>query len=201
MSGTRTPPSQLALGGLNRVYDAIEGVVPAVQHTSVQQALWDTIEEFCLQSTYFRQQVVWQMAPNQNQVDLNPIDASTVAFLIIDVSGILSWAAQPLAILVDMGFISQYRTGYAWVACKPPSLTATLPPELTGRWFEAMKNGTLMRLYSHPAKPYSSPKLAEEHGRAFRTLIREARDLAQRFNTGGRQPFVFPYFATGVRKN
>jgi hypothetical protein len=197
-------PSISATGGLDRIYDAVQTVVPGVTEPVMQQAVWDTIEEFCIQSTFFRVWSAWTMGAGSNEFDFNPIDANTVAFEIISVSGLSFWAAAPPAVLIDRGQPSGgKREGWAWLACKPVSLgcCSSLPSALVDRWYEGLKNGTLMRLFAQPAKPWSAMPLAQSCGTSYRARIREARDLTQRLYGGGAQPFSFPYFAQGRRKN
>jgi hypothetical protein len=198
-----TIPSISATGGLDRIYDSVESTVPGVLHHSVEQALWDTIEEFCIQSTFFRVWAEWAMGAGTNEFDFNPVDSNTIAFEILSVSGLSFWAAAPMAILLDRGQPSTIaRQGWAWLACKPVSLACCgLPSTLVDRWYEGLRNGTLARLFAQPAKPWSAPPLAQSHGVTYRARIREARDLTTRLYGGGSQPFSYPYFAQGRRKN
>lgn len=196
-----TPATQLAAGGLERIYDAVQTVVPGVTFAVVQMAVWDTIDEFCTRSTYLRETLSWTLPPNERSVDLNPISAVLTAVWVLDVTGLNPYRVDPPAILHDGGDATQGRSGYAWVACKPTRLTTNLPAVLVDNWYETLKDGTLGRLYMQPAKPYSSKELALFHGTRFRDGLRLARDAARKFNAGPNPgTWQFPYFATGRRK-
>ena len=49
-----------------------------------------------------------------------------------------------------------------------PSFTATLlPRQITLKYYDAIQNGYLARVYNHPNKPYSAPALAGQHRATF----------------------------------
>ena len=57
----------------------------------------------------------------------------------------------------------------------PTDDAVTLPDVAYAKHYEALLDGTLGRLYGHPAKPYSNPALAEYHLRRFRNAIGAAK--------------------------
>jgi hypothetical protein len=207
-------------GGLTRIYDGVEGVLPGVAHNMVMLAAWDAIEEFCLRSTYWRMSLPFVIpAGDYDRVQVG-IDANTVVAAIIAVHGLHSYRIAPPDVIIDpttpgggqgggvgaspvgdtgiggSAFTAPAdRFGGALVICKPSSLAAPMPSFLVDQWNEALRDGILARLYRHPSKPYSSPQLAGMHGQRFRNQILLARDMARRFNDypGPR----FPYFARG----
>lgn len=73
-----------------------------------------------------------------------------------------------------------------------PSFTATdLPRQVTLKYYDALINGYLARVYLHPNKPYSAPFLAGDHRKQFLRQI--GFYMAQRkqgFNNS--QQWVFP---------
>lgn len=193
-------PTQVATGGLDRLYDAIESSLPGVQHPVVQSAVWDTIDEFCTRSLVWRETMSWVLPAGMREVDLNPVSATAVVVWVIGVQGISAASVSPPAILIDSGDVSQARSGTARVACKPTRLSDQLPSFLVNNWYEALRDGTLARLYEQPAKPYSNMDLARFHGTRFRSGIRLARDAANRYFTNGTSGWRFPYFASGRRR-
>lgn len=192
-----TPPTQMATGGLERIYDALQSTVPGVNTATMQMEAWNTIEDFCRQSTLWRETVEWVLPVGSREVDFNPVSAVGLATWVLDVQGLTSFSVTPPAILVDGGDTSLARSGFARVVLKPARLNNSLPHFLVNEWFEAIVDGTKARLYGQPAKPYSAPALAEFHGKRNRSAIRQARDAANRYYRAGTSGWRFPQFAAG----
>lgn len=57
------------------------------------------------------------------------------------------------------------------VALVPKDTAATLPDFAYSKHYDALLDGTLGRVYGHPAKPYSNPTLATYHLNRFRDAI------------------------------
>lgn len=206
---TATPTSDLSsfLGsdpGLNRLYDNVQAVVPAVGLSLIKMMAWNTIEEFYLRSTARRETVYWQMAIGVSEVDFNPYDATWLVAWVLDVSGLHAPKIVMPGRLIDLHAPTSPRHGAALLALKPVNFSANVPEELFSQWFETILDGTLYRLYATPAKPYSSPQLAQYHGGRYRGGIARARAIAQKEFTNGGGRWGFPRmqgFAAGRRKN
>jgi hypothetical protein len=202
MSATTSPP--LINPDIERLYDNVQAVLPAVTLPIVQMELWNVVQEFCVRGTYFRSKVWWQMAPGVSSVDFNPFDARTVVVWVLSTYGLTEWMINPPAQLVDLQEPNANRTGWAIVALRPiefneDNLEAL--PELFTTWFETMLDGTLFRLYGQPVKPWSSQQLAQYHGTRYRQGINRARDIAERLHSDQQARYRrFPYFARGRRK-
>lgn len=190
--------TQSATSKLDRVYDAIEAVLPGVTHAMVQMAVWDALDEFCTKSTFWRATVQWTMPANQQVVNLNPVAGNALVRHVIAVRGILRWRVDPPATIVDLISNSEARSGQARVVLRPSRLSADLPSSLVDDWQQAIRDGALAQLYGQPAKPYSSGVMAQYHRRQFWSGIREARSSAMRYNSGEQTSgWTFPY--QGVR--
>jgi len=211
MSETITPTDNMrSLLGSNpdvtRVYDNVLAVMPSATLPLVQMCLWSTIEEFAIRSLYFRDKVYWQMAPGVWQVDFNPYSATQLVVWVITQYGLTNFRVVPPAVLEDLQVpCDAARTGWAWLALKPTSFQAVQQPgafpELWNTWFETMLDGTMFRLYGQPAKPWSSPQMAQYHGSRFRQGMARARDIAERQHSDQQSPRrTYPYFASGRRK-
>jgi hypothetical protein len=203
---TTTPTSDLStfLGsdpGLERLYDNVQSQVPAVGLAAVKMAAWNTVEDFYIRSTSRRETVYWQMAVGISMVDFNPFDETWLVAWVLSFCGIHRGKVVPPGELWDLDYPSGARKGTVLLALKPVSFDANLPPELWSTWFETILDGTLGRLYAQPAKPYTSPQLAQYHMNAFNAGVKRARDTAQRGNTDGPGRWAFPYFAGGRRKS
>ena len=211
MSGTATvvpSDNQDAQLGPNpdvdRIYDNVLAVMPGVTLPLLQIALWNTIEEFAIRGTYFRDKVYWQMAPGVSNINFSPYSACSTVVWMLDVEGLLRYHVEPPALLIDDMPPQAQRQGCAWLALKPVSLAAVAECPCGGdrysTWFEVLLDGTMFRLYGMPAKPWSSSQMATYHGQRFRQGLNRARDIATRHHTN-RSVWRFPYFARGKRKN
>lgn len=181
--------------GLERIYDGIEAVLPGVQHEVVRLAAWDALQEFCQHSAFWRMTLPWTLAAGEGRVDLNKVNPLARVLWVLAVRG-MNYRLAPPATLVDMG--SNYgsgRAGTAYVACGPLRLgEGALPSSLVDDWNEVLRDGTLFRLYGHPAKPYSAPPLMQFHGRRWRAGINRAKLAArEQMHEAPR----FAYFAAG----
>lgn len=185
-------PTTVGDGGLERIYDAVEAILPGVLHPVVQMTLWDAIEDFCARSTLWRATVGWDLPAGDSTLNLSPLDADTRVRWVLDVRGLVRWRVEPPARLVDLMNGAQDRTGTALVACAPRKLGGALPSFLLDDWSEALRDGALSRLYMQPAKPYTNMQLAQFHGRRFKAGITQAKVSALH---AGAPLWRFPYFA------
>lgn len=190
----------MSTGGLDRIYDAVEATIPGVLHSMVQLVVWDSLEEFCSRSTYWRELLEWTMGVGVTQIDLNPIDANMRVQWVLNVCGLgHCYRIKPTSILIDTGPgqitpADTVRTGTAWVICKPSKLSADLPAWVDD-WSEGLRDGALYRLYMQPSKPYSDKAAAQFHGKRYRTQIQLARVEAKKLCECDAPRF--PYFARG----
>lgn len=207
MSQTTTP-SYNANGflgsnpNLNRLYDNVQAVVPAVQFPIVQMEAWNTIEDFFIQSTSERRTIYWQMAPGVSELDFNPYDSTWLVAWVLSFDGLPYGEIIMPGKLVDREpTLTSLRQGRALLALKPVSFSVNFSPVLLSNWFQVLLDGTLSRLYAQPAKPYSSPQMAIEYGRKYRAGVAKARAVADAQNTDGPGRWRFSYFANGRRKS
>lgn len=199
-----TDDLQTALGSdpdIERLFDNIQAILPAVTLTLIRLTAWNAIEEFALRSLYFREQVQWTMPIGVSTVDFNPYSSDMAVCWVLNQKGLYEWRVKPPSTLVDLRQPTTVRTGEALLALKPLSLDSELPPGFWSSWFETLLDGTLFRLYGQPAKPWSSPPLAQYHGTRFRMGMNRARDIVNRGHSGQQPYWRFPLFATGRRKN
>jgi len=192
--------------GVERLYDTIQMEVPGVLLPTLKLVLWNTIEEFYLQSTLRREHVYWCIGPCVQVVDFNPFDAYSLVAWILNYNGLYPGKVEMPSRLRDLTSPPSQveRRGEAWLALKPASFEAAAAcdsafSELWTHWFETILSGVLYHLFRQPAKPYSSPQLAQLHGRNWRRGIQTARSTAMRGYSAGR-PYPGPYFATGHQR-
>lgn len=209
MPATTTPTYDGTTGGgflsadpdANRLYDNVQAVVPGLNFSLLQMMLWNTIEDFYIRSTLERRWQSWQMANGIQEVVFNPYDENWLVAWLLDYTGLNNALVIPPATIVDVcsGAVG-LRQGTVLLALKPTSFAASLPASLWSTWFEAIKSGTLARLYELPAKPWSNPQIAVEKMREYRAGVSQARSYAQNQYTDGGGRWSFPYFARGRRK-
>jgi hypothetical protein len=68
---------------------------------------------------------------------------------------------------------------YFYVALTPKQSVSHLPRIAQTLHYDALKDGYLGRVYSHPAKPYSNPVLGQYHLQRFRAAIGSFAGLAK----------------------
>lgn len=200
---TPTDDLQTSLGSqpdLERLYDNVQLVVPQATLSLIKVAAWNTLEEFALRSTYFRDEVFWTMAIGVTTVDFNPYSADMSVCWVLSQCGLVRWRANAAATLIDLAQPLAVRTGRALLALKPVSFDVNFPPELWTNWFETILDGTLFRLFGQGLKPWSNTQMATYHGTRYRQGINRARDIANRAFSNQQPPWAFPYFAAGRRK-
>lgn len=184
--------------GLERLRQNLVATTPGLVPEIGDMELWSAIEEFCNRSTYWREQVTWNLAAGQRDYDFNPVAGNAVAAWVMRVEGLVKFNVIPVAILHDLGDVSQARSGCAEVACRPSRLDPYLPGFIIEQWFDTLLAGARQRLFAQVAKPYSNAAMAEYNLKLFRAGIRRARDNVTRGNVaGGTAGWRFPYFARG----
>jgi hypothetical protein len=205
IEGVPLAPSALGAAALERLYDQVQTTLPSITLPIIDMMLWNAVEEFCIRGLYLRANVYWQMAQGVTSVDFNPFSATMVVVWVIDFSGLNQWEINPPAQVVDLLQPNTGRNGSAVLVLKPVSLEVVkegFTPELFTTWYETMVDGTLFRLYGIPARPWSSPQLAQYHGTRYRQGIMRARDIAERLHSQQQSPRrTYPYYARGRRKN
>jgi hypothetical protein len=101
----------------------------------------------------------------------------------------------------EPGVVSLYPTpsedlvgGLRFRIALSPKITATeLPDWVFQRYYDALLDGTLGRLFAHPAKAYSNLTGADYHLRRFRTWIQQASGDAKQGHNNA-QNWSFPRF-------
>lgn len=80
-----------------------------------------------------------------------------------------------------------------YVALKPKLTVNTMPRIASRHHYDALLDGFLGRVYSHPSKPYSNPTLAAYHLKRFQSAIGKYKAQANLGYAGG-QSWAFPRF-------
>jgi hypothetical protein len=190
---------------LARLYDNVQAMVPGVLLPVVKMALWNSIEEFYVRSTWRREWVDWCLPPHATEVDFDPYDGSWLVAWVLDYygCGTVRMMVKPPARLIDFTCptADTERKGWALLALKPTSFDIEFDPQLFQQWFETILDGALYRLFMQPAKPYSNAQMAQFHGKMYKAGCQRARVVATKGYTNGPGRWAFPYFAQGRAKN
>src|SRR5262249_49889433 len=130
---------------LERLYDNVQAQCSSVLLSVVKMAVWNTVEDFYIRSTWRREQVWWCMAPGQSCIDFNPFSGDWLAQWILEHSGLSFPQIQRPAKLIDAQCppVDGERHGYALLALKPVSLDSVCDSDLLTTWFETILDGTL----------------------------------------------------------
>jgi hypothetical protein len=80
-----------------------------------------------------------------------------------------------------------------YVALAPKQTVTHLPAVALSHWYDAILDGALGRLFTHPAKPYSNPAAAEYHLKRFRSAIGRVSGQAKA-SAAGASSWAFPKF-------
>ncbi len=84
-----------------------------------------------------------------------------------------------------------------YVVLTPKQTVKHLPRQAASLWYDALLDGALGRLYSHPAKPYTDSVRAQYHLQRFRAAIgKYAGQAKQQANGAG--SWAYPRFGKGV---
>jgi hypothetical protein len=170
---------------------------------------------------FFRKSGVWREVVESTYLDISdytyravPQDATSeiVQILSVEVNGlpIDRVVERPVGDRPDGTPTSWYPTGTdtfeVWptpdqyddeilvrVILIPTEDTTTLPDFVATKYYDSLLDGTLGRLFAHPAKPYSNPTLGEYRLRRFRSAIGEARGEAMQGGFAG-QNWQYPRF-------
>lgn len=123
-------------------------------------------------------------AYNRRPAGTEPVSDRPTGFYLDEPDNVRLWPTPQVA--VDNGLTF-------YVALTPKQTVTHLPRMAMSLHYEALLDGTLGRLYNHPAKPYTDPLRANYHLRRFRAAISEFRARAREgyVNTPG---WSFPKF-------
>jgi len=188
---------------------------PGIVRAVAKRELINTAREFYRQSGAWREvceSVFFADGDYQYTVVPESADSEVIQVTSVEVNGIplTALTERPLGDRDDGTPTIWYPTGLATIEIWPtpeqyddevrvrailiPADTSTtLPDSAYAKYYEAMLDGVLGRLYGHPAKPYSNPTLAEYHLRRFRNAIGEATGEQKQGGFAG-QNWQFPRF-------
>lgn len=194
--------------------------VPGASKALVEQEVTRTVENFCREATAWRQ-MVYGLHINEGDREVPILIDDGLTLEVIQIFRVYyerrqltpyshvpweistnsptGWTAKssdPSTIVLSTIPARELTDVLdAWVAVRPLNpVTNDNMPILTSTFWEYIFDGAVGRLYSQPAKPYTSDKLAQYHLARYNNGLRLGLDQANRGFTGNAQNWVFPGF-------
>ncbi len=203
-----------------RLIDNARIRLPGALDGVIKMELFTVLREFTEQSNAWLDRVTFLFPPGAERIELVPNHEADINRLVSvavvgpDGSEEAYWTRLPAAmpepgvVHIPSRFTStaETQTCLATVALIVADPTGedglpTFPRWMADKYFGCLLDGTLYRMMSQPAKPYSSTPGALFHGRRFRKGVAQARNETRHGNAYGGQRWVFPQqFATYKRQ-
>jgi hypothetical protein len=192
----------------DRLMVELRNRVPGAIDNQLKDAIWNTLNDFCRDAWVWRETIDITLIVGEVQYTVavpgaDVVHALNVTHATLDTSGALfeydtlMLATAPL--LGDVGtpaFVQAVLTPSLSVGADVEGL---IPADMWSTHHQTILDGTLERMYSQPAKPFSNPQLAAYHHRAYSSGKAQARHRAQAGPVPGAQMWKFPPFAKGRR--
>ena len=191
------------MNDMRRLMDNLLLRLPGAVESVVRLEVFNTLDEFCRETNcwWYRQEL--QLQPQQTVVPIfAPMNAETVRIMSLTHNGVPlrgAMRALELTLLVapQKGIEIELVTSLAPSSSTEYEDPPWVPAEIWKRHYKAILDGTLARMMSQPAKPYSSMQTAAVHAVQFRTAKNDARSEVDRSFIYDAQNWQYPYFARG----
>jgi hypothetical protein len=184
---------------VEHILDQARVELPASSDAAIQHKLFDVLQEFFNDSSWWMEDIAVNVIPDTVAYDLVPSDGQIIRLAgVVDQNMIL----QP-AIMPTIGTIL-FRSPYA----NPATFTATvvknvvlptgkefvpvLPDGFLAVWGFGILGGLVGHMMEQMGKPYANVGIANYHLSRFRNAIAAARVAALRRNAFGVQAWAFP---------
>lgn len=201
---------------INRILDGVRVQTPGCLDGTLRMELFNVTKEFCQRSDIWRESVHIHIQPNIHEYTIHSQDRALINRLLavegshrttgsdkhlfgvprVPQEGYLDIAGEN-AILRIPRPPSEKEEWQAHISLAPIDPTDSeglprLPNYIVEKYQDSIQSGLLSRLMMYPGKPYSSPQMAQFHGRRFYTGVNLAKKEArQGFQLAG-QRWVFP---------
>lgn len=191
----------MASADINRIMDNLRVRLPGAIDDTIRLELFNALNEFFQGSNLWQEEIELNITAGTTNYDLSPSTNARVVRLMglrnsndLPVRGAIDIKTDELELFETP---TQATSFYATVALtiKDPVNSEgfpVVPAWIVGIYQPVIIDGTLSRLMSQPAKPYTNNQLAIVHERRFLSAIGLARAEAQRRYSYGAQSWRFP---------
>lgn len=169
----------------DRLMENLRVRLPGSKDTVIKLELFNVIDEACRTAGMWIEPIPIALAVGQDLYDITPAGTSVVEVIevahpTLDVTDITYDAGQIVLSTVpaadDVDSSPLYVTAQLAPSNTETDITQWLPVDLWTTQHELLLDGTLGRMMSQIAKPYSNPVFATFHGRRFRNAMAMARN-------------------------
>jgi len=192
----------IAKADLKRLMDNIRIRVPGVLDSMIQLELFNAIEDFLTSTLLWTENIDFPVKYGTKIGDTMYIEPAAGRIFQLQwvhnsnlIPEAMTMPEEGLLQFVDIPSQDDTWTACVAIACDDPNTRdgyPVLPAWIVNKYWQGMMNGTLARLFSQPAKPYTSDKLAIFHAQAFNSAKGRAKGEAAQQNLYRGQPWRFP---------
>lgn len=192
------------MSAVNQLLDNLRIGLPGALDGTIRLELFNTVDELCRTAKVYRTEYPVTLLEGVTTYDISVagkiiVTLYAVAHDRLDLSGAFHDQIDGQIVIPDVPTAQDVVDPLLLdVALAPaPGIddpAAWMPKTLYERYYQALLHGTLARMMSQTAKPYSDRTMATYHGRRFRNLMALARHDAVEGGAPAAQPWRFPKF-------
>lgn len=190
---------------LDRMMNSIRARAPGATDTLIKDELYTTLDTFFCDTNIWKEDIAITTEADEDTYTLASVEDGQIHRLLYVQDAnkrfVDATMAEPgVLVLTTTPSVVQTLTATVTLTVTDPTTTdrfPIVPNWIADRYAPAWVDGTLGRLMSMKAKPFTDLQLAVYHGKEFRSQVGAARAEALRKNTFGTQAWRFPQsFAT-----
>lgn len=191
------------MNDMQRLMDNLLLRLPGAVESVVRLEVFNTIDEFCRETNAWHEHQRVELRKGENRVPMFPSRTAEVVRImgVFTQGSPINAAYRPneLTTLVTAQSDMEVDVAYSLAPSQKTEYEDPpwIPTDMWERYHLAFLDGTLSRMMSQPAKPYSGMRAAMMHATRFRTAKNDARAEADRAFVYDAQSWSFPYFARG----
>lgn len=191
-------------GPTQRLIDNLQIRLPGALLGTIQLELFNVVDEFCRDIGAWRDILEVTLTAGQTLYDLASTGATILelfelSHLSLDTTGAVYEAPGQLLLPIPPNAQDASRPLYANVTLAPAGdntdVENWLPVDMWTAHHGLLLEGTLARMMSQIAKPYSHPQMAVYHGKRFRNAMALVRATQASGGVNGAPTWSYPRFA------
>lgn len=190
----------MATSDVNRLMDNLRVRLPGAVDDALRLEIFNTLNDFFQDTNIWYEDIDLSVTTDTKMYDIAPSSPASIVRLL----GLVDQYERPITGFMDVPgeLILRDTPSAATTYTARVTLTVNDPVDrenypifpmwVLNKYQNDIIDGVLGRMMSQIAKPYSNPKMAAEHKRAFRSAIGFAREEANRRNVYRGQRWQFP---------